>query len=296
MLASVALGGSGGVAPNADEALKLAQKACRLRSAGGCLLLGRLLEGRGAGKASLQAFVEGCNQGAGPACRRAAVQVLAGSVVGRDPAKAALLNRRGCDAGDDGACIGLAVQYAAGDGVPLNHKTSLRLNARACDGGNATACGNVGLHYEFGMTVGKDRAKARTFYERACRWDKAACLRLGMLLDGAPGADPKMVRRAFKRACEAKGRSFGALACAYGGDVYGWKRPYDPKLLDGLADRMIRQCDKGVVARACTFIGAAWLYRGDELALKALELGCERGDRWACRLAKRAAARPTKAN
>lgn len=110
--------------------------------------------------------------------------------VPRDTDIALELYGKACDGGVAEACYALGVVHARGEVVPMNKGYAATLYARACDGGYALACGVLGSYYAKGIGVGsgKNPAKAAPLYAKACDGgDGMSCYFLGLQYGSGEG-------------------------------------------------------------------------------------------------------------
>ena len=155
--------------PNGYEAAAIAKtvgpatKACELKSAEGCALLGSLLR---YGSAEQRAALEtGCELGWMPACGSLGTQ-LADPVSNtrEDVAKGVALLERACAAKLESGhfCEQASLAYAVGEKISKNQAKSKELHARACEQGLLQGCAcstdeqcgdNTGLVCERGTCV-----------------------------------------------------------------------------------------------------------------------------------------------
>lgn len=141
-----------------------------------------------------------------------------GKGVEKNPAQARAAFAHGCDGGNLNACMALGA-FLRQAGEPA---AALAALDAACDGGYLFACVHAGNLYIGNAGMGRDYAKARAYYERACQdmrrlepppmkleftvGQAYGCDNLGMLYENAWGVERN------------RGRTFelAAFACAHG--------------------------------------------------------------------------------
>jgi len=283
-----------GAPKDQSAAWRLFEKACEMGSSNACLNSARLaFNGWGGPKdqaLALKRYMGACRAGSAAGCFEAAVMHGLGAGVPRDSSRAAALYRVSCDLGEQNGCNNLGVQHMGGDGVPLDPKAALLLFKRSCDGGNAVSCGNTGLYFEFGMVVKQDKELAVGLFQRACELDANTCGRLAIAYQSgfAVARDDEKAKALWGRTCAADGAFYqNALACSMLNVLYGEKHSVDSGQLTQIVPIMKPQCTQGV-ARACGFLGAAYIALGDASASGAyLKQACKLGDYWACNILQR---------
>jgi len=150
------------------RARRLAERACDLGDAGGCLALAARTPG-GPARRTLE---RACRLGAADACDALARRALEAR----------------CDGGDAGACVRLASLLEAGRVLVADGARAAALYGRACSGGRQDACVRLGTLHRAGVGVPQDEARARTLYADACRAGEADGCRL--LEEPAPATPP----------------------------------------------------------------------------------------------------------
>lgn len=190
-LASFLRGGIGGE-KDLINARVISQNACENGAPQACVTIGLMaLNGEGGNKdipLAVKTFDEGCKKEIGQACNNVAVMVSQGNGVKTDPEKAFNIFRRSCALSYAPGCKNYALQslavnkedelsIASGDRILLfgeavaeqgHQDKSLNLFKQACDKNAGKACFYVGLSYLNGLHGEKDRAKAKTMFDRGC--------------------------------------------------------------------------------------------------------------------------------
>ncbi len=170
-----------GVAWIEAKAKGLFQQACDAGSADGCASLGNVHFLGKAGLAkdeakALALFQKACDAGSAEGCERLALfHELGYGGLPKDTAKGAAMRAKACDDGSGWACCLAAREYYFLEDPPTAAADKAQAVAyahKACDLGAILCCEDLALSYVDGdLGLPKDKGKARTFYERACKLD-----------------------------------------------------------------------------------------------------------------------------
>jgi uncharacterized protein len=172
-----------GVEKNPLQSNPWVRRACDLRSAQACAVLGEHYE-RGRGlpvdyvmAAKLYDFA--CSAGSGDSCCSYGRMIVDGRGAPRDIARAESYFDRGCQAGSGIACTDAGIWASKPllqTGIFPNLRKAFEYYQQACDLQDAIGCGNLGGFYEAGFGVAGDTFRAQFFFERSCRLGRAeAC-------------------------------------------------------------------------------------------------------------------------
>lgn len=245
-----------------------------------CLDIGETASDDNNVAAAIAAFERACNFGAGNGCYRAAVQE------GVAPAQTARLMAKACELKWPEGCAETGVAYYKAEGVTKDLEKARTFAIQACNLKSATGCRNAAVIYRDGIGIAKDelltrtyailacdlgdvdeagacddagvlyartkdgdnRAKARTYLDRACTLDPLHCVNLGIMLTNGQlgGKELDKARDVYKRACDADSPE----GCTYYADMFakGLGGAKDVALAKKLFDRA---CERGSDV-ACT--------------------------------------------
>jgi TPR repeat protein len=100
----------------------------------------------------------------------------------KDPVAATAWYERGCALDDAWSCFHLGNQLIEGTGIAADIARAASLMAKACDSGLPAGCAGVGWLYSAEGPLGRDDARALSALDRACMLgDGDSCARLGQL-------------------------------------------------------------------------------------------------------------------
>ena len=158
-----------------SKAFEFAQKACDLKSAGGCFWLGRL-ESYEYNFAKVALYYEkSCDLKSASACYELGKLYETGEGVEKNSVKANEYykqafeySKQACDLNDSGGCIWLGSLYENGRGIEKDLTKAISYYEKACDLKNGEGCSVLGWLYLTGQGIEKDLTKAISYYEKAC--------------------------------------------------------------------------------------------------------------------------------
>lgn len=269
------------------KAATLLKKACDGGNDPSCTNLGILtIDGAGVTAdpaAAVKLFERGCQAGDGRGCRWLATAYQKGKGVSEDPAKALSLFKQACEGGDDFGCGSAGRMLLDGKGAAADPKKAADMLKRACDGTDAESCGALASMYEDGSGIGKNQIIAWMLFMRGCnRLDSNACFGQARVELAKPNGNEGEAKRLLERACAF--RSDGA--CATLKVAFGGSRPVFANPAD--ADRLRKGCNMGS-ARDCAMVGLYAVAMGNKpMGIMDLDRACQRGDGFACFVAKKA--------
>jgi TPR repeat protein len=194
---------------DAQEAMRLARRACSLRDGRGCELAGALELARtlGADKARAEEwFARACAYGVASSCRRVGLLALA------DPARAARgldMLKRGCDRGDAASCLEAALVFAPLVSARPRCEDADPLAGRACAGADQDGCAIVAA---CAMKKGGGAPGLEVLRDQCERRGPLACLYWADESSRHRSADPEAIRSAYSLACRS-GQRASAVAC-----------------------------------------------------------------------------------
>lgn len=271
-------------------AAALYRRACYNDYKGACYNLGQLLyNNRSDDPEDLaearKMFAMGCEAGFADSCNNQAVMLKFGEGGESDLVTARALFSQACEAKRVNACANSGYMMLIGEGGPKQVEMASQHLQAACDLGSMTGCDNLGIVLLNGLAGDKDVIGAKGLFTKACDGGEAnACLNLGgMLYNGvAADADPSAARGRFFAGCERGSlEACGFLAkMAFDGEGGDTDR--------GLARQIYADlCHKFDVTEACLLFSVI-VDNGQggpqdpPASMRALEKGCELGDKNAC--------------
>lgn len=273
-----------------NGAAALYRRACYNDYKGACYNLGQLLyNNRSDDPEDLaearKMFAMGCEAGFADSCNNQAVMLKFGEGGESDLVTARALFSQACEAKRVDACANSGYMMLIGEGGPKQVEMASQHLQAACDLGSMTGCDNLGIVLLNGLAGDKDVIGAKGLFTKACDGGEAnACLNLGgMLYNGlAADADPSAARGRFLAGCERGSlEACGFLAkMAFDGEGGDTDR--------GLARQIYADlCHKFDVTEACLLFSVI-VDNGQggpqdpPASMRALEKGCELGDKNAC--------------
>jgi len=265
----------------------LFKKACEGGHMRSCANYGRVLifafGVKKDGPAGIPFLQKACDAGDAVGCAHLGDRYWFGDVPGtsKDEAKAAKLYQQACEGGDIGGCTRFALAQERGTGTAQDLAGAAKNYRRACDGGSADACAGVGRLYANGQGVGKNEIIAKMYYQRGCiRANGESCTGLGRLeLAGGRNDDAK---RAFESGCIWR----DPVSCAVLKVYYGEQKPIFPPNSETM-NQIQAGCRTGNAAD-CATQGVLDAARGPGIGKMTLQQACNRGDKFACEMAKKA--------
>jgi uncharacterized protein len=165
-----------GVVRNPAQSTPWVRRACDLRNAQACGVLGENYErGRGVPVDYAMAgrlYDFSCSAGNGDSCCSFGRLIVDGKGAARDVGRAKIYFDRGCQAGSGIACSDAgywASQPLLKTGFFPNFRSAFSYYEKACELSEANGCGSLGGFYEEGWGgVQADTFRAQHYYERAC--------------------------------------------------------------------------------------------------------------------------------
>jgi TPR repeat protein len=139
----------------------------------------------------LKACVVACDSKVAAACFEAGDIYDDGVEVDEDDVKARSFYEKACELRDADGCVEAASMYAGdptGESEP-DMARAIRLYLQGCEGGSPAGCADLAELYRDGSEVPKDKAKAITFFRKACGLgDASACNEAARLEGKKPAA------------------------------------------------------------------------------------------------------------
>lgn len=189
-------------ADDLPAAFNAAKRACEL-NAGACWEYGIAQHQRGEAAAAAKTWESVCAQDNAAGCRSLGIAYLRGDGRSLDGEQALVQLDRGCQLGDARSCAIAGVQLVEGQVVKPDKARGRTYVERACELGICSAFGDYELN---GVLGKKDPAHARALYVRGCdksEWLSCA-LAANMFQDGLGGdADPYRAASLASRGCDA---------------------------------------------------------------------------------------------
>ncbi len=223
-----------------------------------------------------QLYLAGCNGGDGRGCGNLGVMFDLGAGVTRDVSQALVMYRRGCRAGDGTSCLYLGIHQATGDGLGADAAGASRSYQLGCEYGSWAACNLLGAEREAAAPI-----EAVELYGKACEGGHGvACYNLARMVVAGHAALPvEDVVKLYGVGCEA-----GEQAACVDLGVH---------LLTGhgiardelRAAKVFQDACESDQPKGCSLRGAMYLNDGEDApGFALLELGCDRGDAWGCKV------------
>jgi TPR repeat protein len=165
-----------GIMKNPAQAHPWVKRACDLKNAQACAVMGEAYE-RGYGLPvdygmASRLYDFSCTAGDGDACCSFGRMMVDGRGVGRDVPRAKYYFDRGCQLGSGIACTDAgywASRPLLQTGMFPNYRAALADYEKACELSEANGCNNLGGFYEQGLGgAAVDYFRAQHYYERAC--------------------------------------------------------------------------------------------------------------------------------
>jgi hypothetical protein len=165
-----------GIMKNPAQAHPWVKRACDLRNAQACAVMGEAYE-RGYGLPVDYAMASrlydfSCTAGDGDACCSFGRMIVESRGVARDMGRAKYYFERGCQLGSGIACTDAgywASRPLLQTGMFPNYRAALADYEKACELSEANGCNNLGGFYEQGLGgAAVDFFRAQHYYERAC--------------------------------------------------------------------------------------------------------------------------------
>ena len=160
-----------GIKTNTTKASFYLKRACDLKEAAACYLLGDLWE---SGKKTLLKraagyYDRGCKLGSGRACYQLGQLYDQGRGVPQDRLRAFKAYQEGCSAGHPSACHHLGKSYSKGQVVKQSLTKSFKFYLRSCEGGSPIGCHQVAMSYAKGKGVQRASKNKVKYHRKACR-------------------------------------------------------------------------------------------------------------------------------
>jgi len=157
-----------GVPRDAERGFRLTETGCQLGYAAACgEAAAMMVSGFGTTKDEKKAFkymASACLQQHAQSCTKAASMAEQGIGAPKDLDAAATFYASACDGGDGTGCVNLATLENARE----HFDVALVAATNGCDLNEGLACASAAMAHLRGRGVEADRAKAMTFFERAC--------------------------------------------------------------------------------------------------------------------------------
>ena len=258
-----------------------------------------------------------CDLKDGKGCFFVGTAYQGGVVVKKDYSKALYYLKMSCDKFENAyGCIGLARLYGKGVGVEKDEKKELEIGGKACELGldevedMGGMCFLLGYEYEREM---QDYAKAKRYYELACKAESRYCDRLGKLYEKGQGTKQDFAKayEYYKLSCDLKNGdgcynlgnlydnglgvqkdrktafAFFRKACdlldyAACKIVQDRNDPAYNALLPNIPQKQLQEsCENGDMG-ACATIGIVYINKDRNIATKYLARACARGEPTSC--------------
>lgn len=275
------------------DAVPIAQKACRLGSKDGCMMLSgwaytflRPTSGEADPPRAVTLYREACVGREPEACFAMGRLTGEGGIEAlRDPERSARYFATACEGGHADGCAVLATLTATGNGVTKNVPAARTLALRTCEAGSAEGCGLAGM-------LAEDSAAQLAAFERGCELGNARSSAFSCAQAAYRSrADKTKSKALYERACtaalggkEAPEPRAGCVVLAIQVDAGGgFLVPQDDALALGLYDH------------ACEGGGAnAFAARGSYYERRKQVARAKQDYARSCKLGNRAACEPTR--